>query len=504
MNPSNEYGVQRLSDFHGYDVNLFEPDQMTDRSQATIPSANAHLLWLPFALIATALVLMLTTPLIIGSRIQRLRRHEGNVIAPALVWVNDLEAAIGAETAARSEEAEKTTDSTDARKSAETAQTNGTRDLSTLDSLVRKDGPDAIVLLAKARVAIESWRQEQSHFVLAGKVEPSDAIADRSAARSRRWKSVQTALSAVQRVDDDLGNQSQAELAEISRLERLNDFVPLLLVPLALIGLAALAWTARRTRQLSREASAGRTAAEQALAAKSALMRGVTHDLKNPLGAARGYAELIADGTFGPVPEAQAEIMKRLQSLIDVTLDTLNDLVELSRADAGMLTVSVAETDITALTRDLVDDYRPIGKRSGVSITLDISDDVASDRIMRTDPNRVRQVLGNLLSNSFKYASDGRAVRMLVRQAVDPVIGELVVIQVSDRGPGIPAELHERVFEEFFRVPNASTAVNGTGVGLAIARRVARLLGGDLRLEDTDGGGATFTLLLPVTTKRHA
>lgn len=476
---------------------------MTDRSQTTGPAEKAHLLWLPFALIATALILMLTTPLVIGSRIQRLRRHEGNVIAPALVWVNDLEAAIGAETAARSEEAEKTADSTDARKSAETAQANGLRDITMLDSLVRQDGPDAIVLLADARIAIESWRQEQHHFVLAGDVEQSAYIADRSAARSRRWRSVQAALSAVQRVDDDLGNQSRTELAQISRLERLNDFVPLLLVPLALIGLAALGWTARRTRQLSREASAGRAAAEQALSAKSALMRGITHDLKNPLGAARGYAELIADGTFGPVPEAQAEIMKRLQNLIDVTLDTLNDLVELSRADAGMPTVNLLETDIAALTREVVDDYRPIGMRSGVSITLDMSDEVTTERIIRTDPSRVRQVLGNLLSNSFKYASLGRTVRVSVSQASNPVIGALVAIQVSDDGPGIPAELHERVFEEFFRVPNPSSSANGTGVGLAIARRVARLLGGDLRLEDTDGGGATFTLLLPVKTQRQ-
>jgi signal transduction histidine kinase len=469
---------------------------MSDRSQTT-PSSE-HLLWLPFALIATALVLMLTAPVIIGTRVQSMRQHEGNVIAPALVWVNDLEAAIGTETAARSEAAEKTADSSDAQHSADAAEAKAFLDRDTLEALVKEAGPTAVALLNEAHVAVGLWQRDEDRFALAARVDQAKDIAEGTAQRSARWRSVQNALARVQRLDDNLASQSSVELAEISRLERFNDFVPLVLVPIALLGLAALAWAARRTRQLSREASEGRTAAEQALASKSALMRGVTHDLKNPLGAAKGYADLLTEGVIGPVGPRQADILKRVQSLIDVTLDTLNDLVELSRADAGMLSVDAHDTDIAALAREVVDDYTASGKKATVGITIEIADDVSAAPVLKTDSNRVRQVLGNLLSNSFKYASDNHEVRVAVKRAIDATLGDVVLIQVADNGPGVPPELHEQVFEEFFRVPSASGSAKGSGVGLAIARRVARLIGGDLRLEDTKGGGATFTLLLPI------
>jgi signal transduction histidine kinase len=83
-----------------------------------------------------------------------------------------------------------------------------------------------------------------------------------------------------------------------------------------------------------------------------------------------------------------------------------------------------------------------------------------------------------------------------VARAYDEVLARAIVVEVSDDGPGIPAELQERVFEEFFRVPTSSNVAKGTGVGLAIARRVARLIGGDLRLRAAESGGATYTLLL--------
>jgi signal transduction histidine kinase len=478
-------------------ANRSQPD-MTDRTQTSPLTSTDHALWLPFALIAFALILMLTAPLIIGTRVQRIRQHEGNIIAPALIRVNDLEAAIGNETASRSEQAEKTADSVDARRSADLAIANAASDIATLDSLVRQSGPDAIVLMANARIGIDEWRLSENRFGFAADGAASKGVAEGSATRSRRWRSVQTALSSVERLDDNLGNESRTELAEISRLERFNDFVPLLLVPLALIGLAALGWTARRTRQLSREASAGRAAAEQALTAKSTLMRGVTHDLKNPLGAAKGYVELITTGVFGPVAKAQSDIMQRLQNLIDITLDTLNDLVEISRADEGILTVDAQDTDIVALTHEIVDDYRPIGMKAGVVVTLEIEGEIETHPIVVTDSSRVRQVMSNLLSNAFKYASPGHSAGVTLMHVDDSLLKRCVAIQVSDNGPGIPAELHEKVFEEFFRVPSSSQHADGTGVGLAIARRIARLLGGDLRLSDTAGGGATFTLLLPV------
>jgi signal transduction histidine kinase len=469
---------------------------MEERPTAS-PRAESRWWWLPLALIAAALVLILAVPLVTSTQLQRLRRHEGNVSAPALVWVNDLEAAVGAETAARSEASERTTDYTDARSTAMSARAIASKDLRILDSLVRDVGPGAIALLADAKVAIESWQQEEDLFTSADTAGALLHGAGGSAIRSPRWRAVELALSKVQRLDDTLAFRSQLELNEIAHLEHFNGVVPIALVPFALLALAAVGWTARRTRKLSREASEGRTAAEQALTAKSALMRGVTHDLKNPLGAARGYIDLLADGALGPVPETQVKAITRLRSLINVTLDTVRDLLELSKAESRTLSVDLQPTDIAVLARDVVDDFRATAKSAGVSIEVDITSDIEGSPIVTTDPQRVRQVLGNLLSNAVKYTPTGRVARVGVSRSADASLGRAIAIDVADNGRGIPPHLRERVFEEFFRVPDSSNSAQGSGVGLAIARRVARLLGGDLRLRATDGGGATFVLLLP-------
>jgi signal transduction histidine kinase len=265
------------------------------------------------------------------------------------------------------------------------------------------------------------------------------------------------------------------------------------LVPVALLALAAVAYLARRTLLLSHEASQRRLDAEAAMASRSALMRGVTHDLKNPLGAALGYADLLSDGVLGPVPESQIQVVWRLRHLLAATLETVNDLVELSRAGQGGLRIDRNDTDVVAIAREVTDDYRAMAAAAGLRLEVHAPDNVG---LVRTDPVRVRQVLGNLLSNAVKYTPRGGCVQVRASVIADDTIGHAVALSIVDDGPGIPADLRERVFEEFFRVPTTSSA-DGAGVGLAIARRVARMLGGDLRLADTPGGGATFTLLLP-------
>jgi signal transduction histidine kinase len=104
-----------------------------------------------------------------------------------------------------------------------------------------------------------------------------------------------------------------------------------------------------------------------------------------------------------------------------------------------------------------------------------------------------------MLSNAVKYTPKNGTVTLIVAARLDADLGNVVALEVADTGPGIPEALRERVFEEFFRVPATHALAQGTGVGLSIARRVARLLGGDVRVRETDGGGATFSLLLPLS-----
>ena len=319
-----------------------------------------------------------------------------------------------------------------------------------------------------------------------------------SVMRNRRWEAVETALAATQRLEDVLTAGTLAERAEITRLERINVLVPAALVPLALLALGAVAYLARRTLLLSHEARQGRLEAEAAMASKSAFMRGVTHDLKNPIGAALGYADLLSDGVLGPVPESQIQVVWRLRHLLSSTLETVNDLVELSRADEGGLRIDRNETDVLAIAREVTDDYRAMASTAGLRLEMDASAPIAT---VETDPVRVRQVLGNLLSNAVKYTPPGGCVLVKASVVADDALGRSVALSIADDGPGIPRQMREHVFEEFFRVPSTSGA-DGAGVGLAIARRVSRMLGGDLRLSETPGGGATFTLLLPAAPDR--
>ena len=471
---------------------------MTSSTGERQPAAQSRLWWLPLALIAVALVFLFAAPFFTSARLQAIRGFVADVISPALVRTNDLEAALATEFAARTELTERGGQSPAAATAAASAQLSIAQDARALDSLVSLLNPEAIALFAEAKASIAAWRREEDHFVL--ETRAGQAINHGAAtpgARGRRWEAVQLALAGLQRFEDDLTKRTSIERVQISRLERVSVLVPAGLVPLALLALGAVAWTARRTILLSRAAAAGQRNAELAMSAKSALMRGVTHDLKNPLGAARGYADLLADGALGPVPEAQERTVSRLRSLISVTLDTVNDLVELSRADAGELRIDRQETDLALIGRDCVDDYRASSDAAGLQLLFEGDNlEPGSSTLVTTDPVRVRQVLGNLLSNALKYTPRGGIVRVSIATALDPELGHVIALDVSDTGPGIPEPLQERVFEEFFRVSTTVAVAHGTGVGLAIARRVARLLGGDLRVRETPGGGATFSLLI--------
>ena len=127
----------------------------------------------------------------------------------------------------------------------------------------------------------------------------------------------------------------------------------------------------------------------------------------------------------------------------------------------------------------------------GVDVTV-----AAQPAPIVTDPVRVQQILSNLISNAIKYTPSGGKIRVsIVRGGPHQERGEQLGIEVRDTGPGIPPELQAKVFEEFFRVRGAgANGANGNGLGLAISRRIARLLGGDVTVADGDGGGSAFTL----------
>jgi signal transduction histidine kinase len=216
----------------------------------------------------------------------------------------------------------------------------------------------------------------------------------------------------------------------------------------------------------------------------------VTHDVKNPLGAANGYAQLLEEGIVGPLDDAQVKMVGRIRHLLGVSIQTVTDLLELARAD-GTLHLEYAMTDVAATTNEVIDDHRGMAQERQVTIEVN-----AEPVTVMTDPLRLRQILSNLITNAIKYTPAGGNVWTRIVHEKRRGAPERIGIAVEDDGPGIPREAEPRLFEEFFRVRTADGSA-GNGLGLAISRRLGRLLGGDVTYARREGRGSVFTVWLP-------
>lgn len=249
-----------------------------------------------------------------------------------------------------------------------------------------------------------------------------------------------------------------------------------------------------REREAREQAERRREELERVTESRTRIMRGFTHDVKNPLGAADGYAQLLEDGILGELSEEQVEGVRGIRRSIEKSLHLIHELLELARAEAGQIELERVPTRIEELVREAVEDFRGQATAAGLGLESRVADDLPAE----TDPSRVRQILGNLLSNAVKYTQEGRIMvaAELRRDGGGAGDGDdWIAIRVSDTGPGIPAEKQDLIFEEFTRMD--PEAEHGAGVGLAIGRRLARLLGGDITLESEVGRGSTFTLWIP-------
>jgi signal transduction histidine kinase/CHASE3 domain sensor protein len=258
-----------------------------------------------------------------------------------------------------------------------------------------------------------------------------------------------------------------------------------------------LATLAYEKVRLIEEAHEQRRALERVAQSRARLMRGFSHDVKNPIGAADGFAELLATGLYGDLNEQQKASVERMRRNIRTALALIEDLHELARAETGMVSLSLERVDLAELVRSMSEEYHATAAASGLSLTVTVECD---DAVVETDRARVRQITANLLSNAIKYTDRGSvALRVAcTHTSADDGVGESgrwVLLELTDSGIGIAPDRQDYIFEEFSRVGGSDRA--GAGLGLAISKLLAQALGGRITVSSAEGRGSTFTLWLP-------
>jgi PAS domain S-box-containing protein len=229
-----------------------------------------------------------------------------------------------------------------------------------------------------------------------------------------------------------------------------------------------------------------RRAAERANAAKSEMLAFVAHEIRTPLAGLLGTLALLAGSPLSP---ADRRLVETARACGEAMRTTLEDILDLSRAEAGRLVLADVAFDPREPARQAVDTLAPAAAAKGIALSLDLSPTLP--RAIRGDPARLRQVLLNLADNAVKATARGG-----VRIALDIAAGRLVA-EVADSGPGIPPALRRRLFR---RHEQGEGAGRGAGLGLAICRRLVRLMGGRIRLDTAPEGGARFRVELPLRT----
>jgi signal transduction histidine kinase len=223
---------------------------------------------------------------------------------------------------------------------------------------------------------------------------------------------------------------------------------------------------------------------------KSQFLANMSHELRTPLNAVLGYAELLADGIYGVLTEKARGVLERIQSNGKHLLGLINDVLDLSKIEAGQLTLTIEDYAMPAVVHSVVSATESLAKAKGLALVASVPRALPMGR---GDERRLTQVLLNLVGNAIKFTDKG-SVGIEVALADD-----CFELAVKDTGPGIAEADQARIFEEFQQVDNSNTRQKGgTGLGLAISRRIVEMHGGAIRVRSELGKGSTFVVVVPV------
>ena len=359
-----------------------------------------------------------------------------------------------------------------------------------LQPLIADLGPQPRARLDSLLALEARWHEAVDEYV---RGDSAHAAPHREKAQEELYDAV---LIAAATLDGAMTHAIRERRLQIDQGEDLQQRVSVLLGILAMAAAAVTWWLGRRVRAYAVEVEERRAALVEATASRARFIRGVSHDLKNPLHAIDGHAQLLEDGMRGPLLPDQRDSVMRMRRSVRAMMRLIEDLLELARAESGQLTITPEKVVVRDVVQETIDEHRAAAEAAG--LTLAYASD-GSDVLLLTDARRMSQVLGNLVSNAIKYTPAGGRIEVsteLGSHRAGDRNGTSMAIHVADDGPGIPADMREEIFGEFTRLqPNEKP---GAGLGLSIARRIARMLGGDVTVDGAGPRGSTFTLWLPM------
>ena len=228
---------------------------------------------------------------------------------------------------------------------------------------------------------------------------------------------------------------------------------------------------------------------------KSQFVANMSHELRTPLNAVLGYSELLADGLYGNIPQKGLEVLERIQANGKHLLNLINDVLDISKIEAGQLTLALDDYSVEAIVQSVVAATGSLAQAKGIEVKTSVPNDLPMGR---GDERRLTQVLLNLVSNAIKFTDTGE-----VEVRVQAVNGEFNIM-VCDTGPGIAPKDQATIFEQFHQIDNTSTRKKGgTGLGLSISRQLVGMHGGRIDLDSTLGVGSTFNIVVPVRVQEQ-
>jgi signal transduction histidine kinase len=229
---------------------------------------------------------------------------------------------------------------------------------------------------------------------------------------------------------------------------------------------------------------------------KSQFLANMSHELRTPMNAILGYTELILDGIYGEPTEKMTGVLARVQTNGKHLLGLINDVLDLSKIEAGQLVLSLNDYSIKDMVYNVFGVVESLAKNKNLALNVDMQKDLPA---AHGDERRLTQVLLNLVGNALKFTDQGSVTIKTVASL------DSFTVSVTDTGPGIAPVDQAKIFEEFQQADSSTTKEKGgTGLGLAIAKQIVEMHGGRLWVESEVGKGSTFLFSLPVNVERQA